>query len=691
MKIGTDTNTIERNEIAQEGKFKIRSSPRAFSILSSNLYTNKIKAVIRELSCNALDSHVAAGKLNVPFDVHLPNSLEPWFSVTDYGLGLSREQTMDLYTTYFASTKSDSNDYIGALGLGSKSPFAYTTAFDVISNFNGECHSFCMFIDEAGEPSVASMGSVPTDACNGVTVKIPVKSSDFSNFSLNATEVFKWFSHKPVVSGNAYYTEKNSTITLSGNGWRLIEPENYYGHNSAIALMGNVAYPINADNINTRFSNIARQPFVVDFNIGELDVAASRETLSYDPITTKVVEQRLQDIYTDLVSQVDKEFASCATVWDARVKLLELSSVNSTRNILYMLRNSGVKHKYNGVEFSSDMQIQWAGLFDKLTQNKPKIFKFKGDRLNSVVWFDVSPNTVFFRKDVIDASSRIRQYVLTNNDENPYVVIECCDEDNYKKIIEHIGNPAVILASSLPKAPKKIMAFKGIEFTGKQTRRWGERPRKSDNWESETQLNTDMTAFYVTIEGMTAVKSNGDDIHRFKEIVAACRKIGFISKDEKIWGINKTNTKRIVNEESWTEFYEYAKEKLNTFIDENNIEELIARKTTLNNVNSHFHTKSEDWVNTFGIMSNSLGDFVKEWVKINSQNKVDIETVQELARLFNRAIPVDSKQLTIDKLYDKMMQDYPLLARCRNDNSHSLKEWKQYVIAIDNCNAMMTS
>ena len=108
MRISKEVNTLERGEVGAETTFRIQANARAFSILSSNLYTDKIKAVIRELSCNAWDSHVAAGKQGTPFDVHLPNNLEPWFSVTDYGLGLSHEQVMDLYTTYFSSTKSDS-------------------------------------------------------------------------------------------------------------------------------------------------------------------------------------------------------------------------------------------------------------------------------------------------------------------------------------------------------------------------------------------------------------------------------------------------------------------------------------------------------------------------------------------------------------------------------------------------------
>ena len=117
------------SNVGETGEFRIRNSAKAFSILSSGLYANKIRAIIRELSCNAVDSHVAAGKADVPFEVHLPTALSPWFSIRDFGTGLSHEQVTKIYTTYFESTKTDSNDFIGALGLGSKSPFSYTNNF----------------------------------------------------------------------------------------------------------------------------------------------------------------------------------------------------------------------------------------------------------------------------------------------------------------------------------------------------------------------------------------------------------------------------------------------------------------------------------------------------------------------------------------------------------------------------------
>jgi HSP90 family molecular chaperone len=145
------------SNVGEIGEFRIRNSAKAFNILSSGLYANKVKAIIRELSCNAVDSHIAAGKKETPFDVHLPNSLEPHFSIRDYGTGLSHEQVTQIYTTYFESTKTASNEFIGALGLGSKSPFSYTDNFTVTAIQNGKKGIYSAFINDSGVPSIALM------------------------------------------------------------------------------------------------------------------------------------------------------------------------------------------------------------------------------------------------------------------------------------------------------------------------------------------------------------------------------------------------------------------------------------------------------------------------------------------------------------------------------------------------------
>jgi|GEM_PF-5755908 len=131
------------------GRYRIAQSKAAFETMSSRLYSDKVRAVLRELSCNAWDAHIAADKSDVPFDIHLPTDFEPWFEVKDYGTGMSHRDIVDLFCTYFGTNKSDSDKFIGALGLGSKSPFCLTIknektlkeepqGFTVIDRFKGD-------------------------------------------------------------------------------------------------------------------------------------------------------------------------------------------------------------------------------------------------------------------------------------------------------------------------------------------------------------------------------------------------------------------------------------------------------------------------------------------------------------------------------------------------------------------------
>src|SRR6188474_648086 len=153
MKINEEKSPVKHNFIGPDTTFGIANNAKAFDILSSKIYTDVPLAIVRELSTNAYDSHVMANRKDVPFQVHLPNYEDSYFSIRDFGTGLSHEDMMGLYTSYFTSNRSDSNDTIGCLGLGSKSPFAYTSQFSVISFFNGTKSVYAVFKNEDGIPS----------------------------------------------------------------------------------------------------------------------------------------------------------------------------------------------------------------------------------------------------------------------------------------------------------------------------------------------------------------------------------------------------------------------------------------------------------------------------------------------------------------------------------------------------------
>jgi hypothetical protein len=321
-------NSAPQNEaimsnVGQIGEFRIRNSAKAFNILSSGLYANKVRAIVRELSCNAVDSHVAAGKQGTPFDVHLPNSLEPWFSIRDYGTGLSADQVTNIYTTYFESTKTESNEFIGALGLGSKSPFSYTDNFTVTAIKNGVKGVYTAFINDAGVPSIAKMMEEQTTDPAGVEVRFAVEQRyDFDKFRQEARYVYEYFKLRPVISGNADFKFKDPEYKETD-----IIPGVHYTTDSgrgSYAIMGNIKYPIevpNADKALGGLHSLLSCGLVMEFNIGELDFQASREGLSYIPQTIDAIKNKLVALNAQLAIHIAVEADKITNLWDRAVYL----------------------------------------------------------------------------------------------------------------------------------------------------------------------------------------------------------------------------------------------------------------------------------------------------------------------------------------------------------------------------------
>ena len=328
MKLQQNTNTVVRSGSFEESNYTIEASAKAFSILSDGLYANKVKAVVRELSTNAYDAHIDAGCPDRPFDVHLPNRMELHFSIRDYGTGLSHEDCMNLYTTYFGSNKTDSNDAVGCLGLGSKSPFAYTDSFTVISCHNGTKRVYNAYKNEHDQPVFAMLDELETDESNGMEVIFPVKDDDRHDFESEAQDVYRHFKVKPNVSGNDIVFEDVEYI-IEGDYWGVQKRHGY-----AVAIMGQVEYPIDEDQFDGTIYDILTSSVNIHFKIGELDITPSREALSYNQYTKDALTVKVESMLAEIKEVLSTSFDACESLWDARVKYCELSDHGNLLNRL---------------------------------------------------------------------------------------------------------------------------------------------------------------------------------------------------------------------------------------------------------------------------------------------------------------------------------------------------------------------
>ena len=310
------------------GTFKIKESAKAFRILSSSLYSNKIRAIVRELTCNALDSHVEAGNRE-PYVVHLPTYMEPTFSVQDFGVGLTHDRVMALYSTYFESTKTESNDFVGALGLGSKSPFSYTDNFVVIASKDGETNTYSAFINDAGVPSIVRLGTEQTGAPNGVTVQMAVQSIDFETFKRELYDVVRWYDLLPIVNLSAkpskvQYKTFNPFTTPFDSGVATASVTGSAYNKVSAVLMGGIAYPIETNRKEfSQYEKLLREELILKAAIGDVEFQPSREGLTYSPKTVKYIVDQLDALDKKVQKNILVEVDAYPAIWDKVVFLLK--------------------------------------------------------------------------------------------------------------------------------------------------------------------------------------------------------------------------------------------------------------------------------------------------------------------------------------------------------------------------------
>lgn len=360
MILNEKKSTFISNANFNETKMRMSDDPKLFMMLSSSIYEHKIRAVIRELSCNAQDSHIQAGIPDTPFLIHLPTALEPWFSVEDFGVGLSKEEVEDIYTVYGESTKTKTNILTGALGLGSKSPYAYSDMFEVRTRKDGIELLYLASKNDKLEFTFNLVYEKPTDEPNGVLVKVPTIESDVHEFRYEAIKVFNFFRLQPNSNIELNIDNDEMFNNLDTKSYHLDSQSRYSNEYKVSALMGNVAYDTVIDKegfLRWCKNNKIDQSItdgcgsflhlyntIIDFPMGSLEFMPSRERLSLTRECLGTLYSRIVEVFTPTIESHKALIASSTNIFDMYDKYYE------DRDLVLGL----MKYQYKGKEFTID-------------------------------------------------------------------------------------------------------------------------------------------------------------------------------------------------------------------------------------------------------------------------------------------------------------------------------------------------
>lgn len=689
MKLETGPKNIAHMEnVGTAKEFSMKATTKSFEILSSSLYSNPIRAIIRELSTNAYDSHVEAKNTN-PFDVHIPTSLEPFFYIRDYGIGLSAEQVENIYITYFDSNKNENNDLVGGLGLGSKSPFSYTQNFTITAIKNGMKSLFSAFINDEGIPAIVKMGEVASNEPSGVEIKFAVEK-DFYKFEEEAKYVYKYFSMKPNFIGKKIdiatieFETKNAIPNL-----HILKNNSY--RTGAIALMGNIPYPINVPNADRVLGSLkVYQDFaiMIEFPIGDVQFQASREGLHYTKNTVQAIGRKFKELDDSLYAVFQKEMDGYDNVWERTVAFNKKEKSNA------IWHNPAMRYMKDFPDnvISDDMY------FDEKTYEKfnlkLEVYKYdswSGTAKTQKDYIKIDPSdTMFVENDTkVGIVNRVKYHLKNNQSTQRCYVIIALDKNkevDYNGFYNFIKNPpedCKVKASILDTIPKKERNYNSTKNVGVMKLVVGNHhaydAARRYKWEAHMFDNLDQTKtyYYIPLSGYTPIYEILDNSKDVKNLFEEMRDSTLPDiTNIQVYGVRKSDIDKIKGFKNWIKLETYLKDT----IDGITAEKLMTN--AIHSVDGYVKAKYNEEIAKLLVNKNTAYYKILNYTKGQNPESLKTYKAKSFVRLFSSSIDIDKISEEAEANARKLIKTYPLLQHIKS-NTIDYNAVAEYVNFID--------
>lgn len=325
MKLALHDNEMETNVKVKSKAFKIGNAGKIIGILRGKLYEHKIRTLVQEYISNARDAQREC-KSSKRIVITVPNQMNPVFKVRDF-FGITPERMEDVFINYGDSTKEDTNEQAGGFGIGSKSAWAYTDSFTVISVTDGKKRTYVCEIGSNKEGMLNELSCEKTDEPNGTEVHVAVKHGDIQNFR-NAIyrAVYFWrVDEYPEFKGVvAHEVPKRlpsiriGDLELANELPSYLELDSNDYHNYISMVIDGIPYKMgkqfiaNVKPLLSLLSNIKCEAMIHIGN-GMMDIPATRESVSTEQINADILSKLAPTLKAGLAEYIKTEFAKAKT------------------------------------------------------------------------------------------------------------------------------------------------------------------------------------------------------------------------------------------------------------------------------------------------------------------------------------------------------------------------------------------
>jgi hypothetical protein len=267
-----------------------------FKILCDQ-YSNNIGSIVRELTSNCFDAHKALGKddiVEVGFEWGDEESDIEYVYFKDKGDGMNPDFMKKVYMKWGKSTKRDSNDQIGCFGIGSKSPLSITNQYEIISINNNKKYFYYIYLNNKNLPECDIISIIDTNETNYTKVRIQLE--DYSQ----KIKFKREFENQLLYFTDVYFV--NCDIN---NDYKIYNAKNFVYRVGCSEIAANICYTRVNYPIDFSLLNLSRLPLPIGikFDIGELRVTPSRESILYETDEINLIRERIKSVCIEIIDK----------------------------------------------------------------------------------------------------------------------------------------------------------------------------------------------------------------------------------------------------------------------------------------------------------------------------------------------------------------------------------------------------
>ena len=567
---------VTKSHDFEASNFTIKANAHSFKILSSGMYSNKIRAIVRELSTNAYDSHVQAGNEHTPFDIYFPNQYAPFFKIRDYGVSIAHEDMQEVYCSFFGSTKTHTNTLNGAFGLGSKAFFCYVHSANISTFINGVQRMYVAMLGEEGLPTLNFLGECETDEANGLEIQLPVSRSDYGLFQ-DEVRILKHFPTRPTVHGVHMFNWEvydNEHQEYKGDNW-CISKSHRSNHS---VIMGYIAYPIDLNNLRSQLDRWGYSDNLeITLPIGAFSITPSREQISYDAKTVEVLEKAINKAMDELTAIIAKKVEEQESYFEACLLLCS----EKIEYVRHSLRKLSWRGKALEEVFYLRKEQESVHRFSSSRTNTSFRVSKDSKSIDSLRIIDVKDKLLFVYADEEKSATILRNYLRqeslkTGASKSAYLITP---PEKYRRTstFEATGFPLdkIVLASDLADKIEVIEKVKSTSTPRPKAEpgvqvcqfvpRWYDAPVSNYWLDAHTiDMDTSKGGYWLPINRWSLHEV---DFSLETLSTTSTQVSGLTGKDVPVvYGVRKKDHKKFETDPKWIRFDHYLKEAMQNFL-----------------------------------------------------------------------------------------------------------------------------